>query len=58
MLRSRNHSLGILRNAGGKVQVNETEELEDDHHLGKCQHGEKKVSERRLLHVATKDVAQ
>ena len=48
----------MLRNAGGEVQVNETEKLKDDDNLGKCQHGTKKVAERRLLHIATKDIAQ
>lgn len=58
MLRSRKHSLRILRKARGEVQASETEKLKDDHNLGKCQHGKKKVAERRLLHIALKDVAQ
>lgn len=58
MLRSRNPSLRILRNAVGEVQVHEMEKLKDDCSLGKCQHGKKKVTERRLLYIATKDLAQ
>lgn len=40
------------------MQVNEREKLKDDHNLGKCQHGKKKVAERKLIHIATKHEAQ
>lgn len=58
MLRSKNHSLRILRNAGGGVLVNEVKKLKNDHNLDKCQHKGNEIAERRLLHIASKGKAQ
>lgn len=57
MLRSKKHALRILRNAGGELQVHESEKLKNYLNLGKCQHEKKEVAEGRLLQIATKDTA-